>query len=135
MASILLAGATGMVGALALERLLRDDRVGHVVAPTRRLLAPHPKLSNPLVDRLSLPHDADWWAVAGAICAIGTTREKTATAEEYRAIDHNYPLALAKRLRSSGAQRLAIVTSMGANARSWFRYTRTKGELEDAMGN
>lgn len=133
MTKILLAGATGMVGAAALGLLLRDDRVGRVVAPTRRPLQPHAKLLNPIIDGTDIPDGADWWAADGAICALGTTRAKSGSAAAYRAIDHDYALAVATRVRAGGAGRFALVTSMGADARSWFLYTRTKGELEDAV--
>jgi uncharacterized protein YbjT (DUF2867 family) len=122
-----------MVGTAALKLALADERVAKVVSPTRRPLEPHPKLLNPIVDSKDLPHGADWWAVDGAICALGTTRAKFKSAAAYRAIDHDYPLAIATELRKRGATRFAVVTAMGADARSWFRYTRTKGELENAI--
>jgi uncharacterized protein YbjT (DUF2867 family) len=122
-----------MVGTAALALLLGDGRVTSVVAPTRRPLGTHPKLLNPIVDSGTLPHHAEWWTVDGAICALGTTRAKAKSAAAYRAIDHDYALAIATRVREGGAERFALVTSMGANARSWFLYTRTKGELEDVV--
>lgn len=134
MTKILLAGATGLVGNEALSLLLADERVTQVVAPTRRELAPHAKLLNPIAGIATLPLDAPWWAVDGAISALGTTRAKTRSPEAYRAIDHDYALTMARRAREGGATRFAIVTAMGANARSWFRYTRLKGELEEAIG-
>lgn len=133
MTKLLLAGATGLVGGEALALSLSDERVTQVVAPTRRPLAPHPKLLNPIVDAGSLPLDADWWIVDGGLCAIGTTRAKTPSAAAYRAIDFDYALAIATRIRDGGAPRFALTSSMGANARSPFLYTRTKGELEDAI--
>lgn len=133
MAKILLAGATGLVGTEALRVLLADARVTRVVAPTRRPLAPHAKLLNPITTIEDLPPAAAWWTVDGAICAIGTTRAKTPSPEAYRAIDFGFALAIATLARGGGAQRFALVSSMGANARSWFRYTRIKGELEDAV--
>lgn len=133
MAKILLAGATGMVGTAALEMLLADERVTLVVARTRRLLPPQAKLLNPITTIEDLTHDAAWWAVDGAICALGTTRAKTPSAAAYRAIDYDYALAVATLVRQGGATRFALTSSMGADARSRFRYTRTKGELEDAI--
>ena len=133
MTKILLAGATGMVGAVALDLLLSDDRVGQVVAPSRRPLRSPPNLRNPLIDSTGIPHDADWWAADGAICALGTTRAKSRSTAAYRAIDHDYALAIATQVRAAGTERFALVTSMGADARSWFLYTRTKGELEHAV--
>lgn len=133
MAKLLLAGATGLVGTAALKLLLADERVSRVIAPTRRPLPPHAKLLNPITTIAELPHDADWWTVDGAICAIGTTRSKTPSDAEYRAIDHDYPLAIARLVRDRGAESFALTSSMGANARSRFTYTRIKGELEDAI--
>lgn len=133
MKTLLLAGATGLVGTEALNLLLADERVERVVAPTRRPLASHAKLLNPITTIAELPHDADWWAVDGAICAVGTTRTKTPSDAEYRAIDHDYPLAIATLARKAGATSFALTSSAGADARSRFTYTRLKGELEDAI--
>ena len=133
MTKILLAGATGLVGKHTLAILLSDDRVTQVVAPTRRTLVPHPKLLNPITDSKDFPIDAAWWAVDGAICALGTTRAKAGSATAFRAIDHDYALAIAARVRRGGATRFALTSSMGADARSRFLYPRTKGELENAV--
>jgi len=133
MTKILLAGATGLVGGNALKLLLADARVRQVVAPTRRPLAPHPKLLNPIADSTSLPRDATWWAVDGAICALGTTRAQAGSAAAFRAIDHDFALAIAKQVRRGGATRFALTSSLGANAHSRLLYPRTKGELEYAV--
>ncbi|MEG3165308.1 NAD-dependent dehydratase [Sphingomonas sp. PB2P19] len=133
MTRILLAGATGMVGSAALALLLADDRVTRVVAPTRLALPHHAKLLNPIMDSSGIPEEAEWWAVDGTICALGTTRAKTPSPAAYRAIDHDYPLAIAAQVRRHGATRFALTSSMGADPRSRFRYPRIKGELEDAI--
>lgn len=133
MTKLLLAGATGLVGSAAMKLLLADDRVTEVVAPTRRALSGHKKLLNPIVDSDAIPHDAEWWGVDGAICALGTTRAKAGSAAAFRAIDYDYALAIATQVRKCGATRFALTSSMGADARSWFLYTRTKGELEHAI--
>jgi len=133
MSRILLAGATGLVGGNALKLLLADKRVTQVVAPTRRPLAPHAKLLNPIADSTSLPLDAAWWAVDGAICALGTTRAQAGSAAAFRAIDHDFALAIATQVRKGGATRFALTSSLGANAQSRLLYPRTKGELEDAI--
>lgn len=135
MTKILLAGATGLVGGQALALLLADGRVTQVVAPTRRPLELHPKLLNPIGDNRNLPRDAQWWSVDGAISAIGTTRAKTPSARDYRAIDYDYALDVARHVQRGGAKSFALVTSMGANARSPFAYTRLKGALEEAVGD
>lgn len=133
MTKILLAGATGLVGAATLALLFADERVDQVVAPTRRPIPPHAKLLNPLMASEDLQPDAAWWAVDGAISALGTTRANAGSAAAYRAIDFDYALAIAGQVHNGGATRFALTSSMGADARSRFVYPRTKGELEDAI--
>lgn len=130
MTKLLLVGATGLVGSQVLAKALADPRVERVVAPTRRPLAAHAKLTNPLIDLARLPADAEWWAVDGAICTLGTTRAKAGSDEAFRAVDYDYPLAVARLARSHGATRFALNSSLGADATSRLLYPRTKGEVE-----
>lgn len=127
---LLIAGATGLVGGLVLERALSDPRVATVVAPTRRPIANHDKLENVVVDFDALPADTRWWTVDGVVSALGTTRAMTPDAATYRAIDHDYPLAIATHARAHGATSLALVSSLGADPCSRFAYMRLKGEVE-----
>jgi uncharacterized protein YbjT (DUF2867 family) len=131
---LLIAGATGLVGGHVLAQALADQRVTQVVAPTRRPLAEHPKLHNPVLDFVRMPADAEWWRVDGMICALGTTRAAAGSADAFRVVDFDYPLAMARHARAGGATRLALTSSMGADPRSRFLYPRTKGELEVAIG-
>ena len=133
MTSILIAGATGLVGGHVLSQALADDRVDSVVAPTRRPLPRHPKLTNPVIDFSQLPANADWWTVNGVVCSFGTTRSSVGSAEAFRAIDLDLQLAVAQHARTHGAERFALTSSMGADPGSRFLYLRTKGELEEAV--
>ncbi|MDE4911695.1 MULTISPECIES: NAD(P)H-binding protein [unclassified Methylobacterium] len=133
MTTILIAGATGLVGGLALGLALADSRIDHVVALTRRPVEPHTKLRNVVIDFSDLPADAEWWNVDGVISALGTTRARTPSPDQYLAIDLNYPLAIARLTRSQGATRFALVSSLGADPHSRFAYTRRKGELESEL--
>ncbi len=133
MTKLLIAGATGLVGKLALERALADERVSRVIAFTRRPIAPNEKLENVVIDFSVMPEKADWWAVDGVIGALGTTRAATSSPDTYRTIDYDYPLAIARHAREHGATRFALVSSLGADPRSRFAYTRLKGELEQAL--
>jgi uncharacterized protein YbjT (DUF2867 family) len=133
MTSILIAGATGLVGGHALALALADPRVGHVVAPTRRALPVHAKLQNPLSELAQLSADESWWTVDGVICALGTTRAAAGSAEAFRQVDFHYALTMARFARAGGATRMALTSSMGANPNSVFLYLRVKGELEAAV--
>lgn len=133
MARVLLAGATGLVGDATLQRALGSARVHQVVAPTRRPLPPHPKLMNPVVDFDALPADADWWRVDAVACALGTTIRDAGSKEAFRRVDHDYPLAIARHAHAHGAEAFALVSAMGADAASRIFYSRTKGEVEEAL--
>jgi uncharacterized protein YbjT (DUF2867 family) len=130
MTRILLVGATGLVGRHVLAKALADSRIDSVVAPTRRELPAHTKLTNPLVDFAALPADADWWPADAAICTLGTTRAAAGSDEAFRAVDYDYPLAVARIALRHGAQCFALNSSLGADARSRLLYPRTKGEVE-----
>jgi len=133
MTTLMLVGATGLVGGAALAQAQGDGRVTRIVAPTRRPLPPHPKLENPLVDFEHLPADAPWWSVDGVICTLGTTIRKAGSQEAFRRVDHDYPLAVARLARQHGAQAYALNSATGADPRSRFFYNRVKGEVEEAI--
>jgi uncharacterized protein YbjT (DUF2867 family) len=131
---VLLVGSTGVVGGHVLRLALAEERFGSVVAPTRRPLPPHPKLVNPVVDLGALDAGADWWAVDGVISALGTTQRIAGSPEAFRAVDHGYTLAVARRAREAGATQLALTSSLGADTGARSFYLRTKGEIERDLG-
>ena len=128
--TVLLAGATGLVGRHVLALLLADPRVGRVVAPSRRPLLPHPKLQDVRVDYDALPGDAPWWAVDAVICTLGTTIRIAGSQEAFRRVDHGYPLQVATLARRHGANAYALNSALGADPASRVFYSRVKGELE-----
>lgn len=130
MLKVLLLGATGLVGRHVTDLVLADNRIGQVIALTRRPLAAHPKLVNPIVDFDQLPQAADWWQVDGVICTLGTTRSQAGSAAAFVKVDRDIPLAIARLAHAHGATRFALNSAVGANAGSQILYTRTKGELE-----
>lgn len=131
MNTVLIVGATGLVGRAVLRLALADASINRVVAPTRRPLGlQHGKLVNPVVDFDALPVDAEWWRVDAVVCALGTTIKKAGSQAAFRKVDHEYPMAVARLARAAGALAFAFTSSMGANAKSRTFYLRTKGETE-----
>ena len=133
MTTLLIVGATGLVGRAALRQALADPRVERVVAPTRRALPAQPRLENPLVDFDALPGDAPWWRVDGVVCALGTTMRAAGSREAFRTVDFEYPLAVARFSRQHGARAFALVSSVGAGPRARTYYLRVKAETERAL--
>jgi uncharacterized protein YbjT (DUF2867 family) len=127
--SLLIAGATGAVGARALAAALADPRIDRVVAPTRRPLPPQDGLSNPVLDLDALSED-DCWQVDAVVCALGTTRKEAGSREAFRHVDHDLPLRIAELTRGAGATTYAVVSSVGASPASRNFYLQVKGETE-----
>lgn len=144
--SVLLAGATGLVGQQALQQMLADDQVGEVRALVRRDLTPAqllgPRLSGLQgLDKLRickanfdrLEAHAGWFDVDWVFCALGTTIKTAGSQAAFRQVDFDYPLQIAQLAKAQGAQRFLLVSALGANARSKVFYSRVKGELEEAI--
>lgn len=130
MTTVMLVGATGLVGQQVLQKALASERVRRVVALTRRALPPHPKLINPVVDFDRLPDDAPWWAVDAVVCTLGTTLKVAGSQAAFYRVDHDLPLRVAQLALRHGAQAYALNSALGADPRSRVFYSRTKGELE-----
>jgi uncharacterized protein YbjT (DUF2867 family) len=131
MKTLLLVGATGLVGQEVLRQALADASIERVIAPTRRALElRHARLENPTVDFDALPTTAAWWQVDAVICTLGTTIKKAGSQAAFRKVDYEYPLAVARGARAHGAGAYALTSSMGAKATSRTFYLRTKGETE-----
>lgn len=139
--SVLLAGATGLVGRECLRLLLDDPGVGRVVAITRRPLPADARLHRRAASALD-EHLIDFDRLASydrlprldqIVCALGTTIRQAGSRDRFRLVDHEYPLLLARRGLELGARHYLLVSSLGADARSTVFYSRVKGETEDAI--
>jgi uncharacterized protein YbjT (DUF2867 family) len=96
----------------------------------RALDARHPKLQVHVVDFRRLPALAP---VDEAYLALGTTIKVAGSQAAFRAVDLDANLAVAKAAIAAGAKRVALVSAVGADARSSVFYNRVKGELEEAL--
>ncbi|MBG9390295.1 NAD(P)H-binding protein [Caenimonas aquaedulcis] len=130
--TVLIAGASGLVGRSILDGLLADDSVAAVHSLGRRELpVAHPKLTQHRVDfNQALPALP---SVGEAFVALGTTIKVAGSQAAFRAVDFDAVLAVAKAAKAAGAKRLGVVSAMGADKGSPIFYNRVKGEMEDAL--
>ncbi|MFZ6778939.1 NAD(P)H-binding protein [Undibacterium sp. Ji83W] len=129
--TVIIAGATGMVGREILAGLLADDSVAEVHSLGRRPpTVQHPRLRAHVVNFASLPvlPQAD-----EVYLALGTTIKVAGSQQAFRALDYDANLAVAKAAQAAGVRKLGLVSAMGADANSKVFYNRVKGELEDAL--
>lgn len=128
--TLLLIGATGLVGRATLARALREPRVGRIAAPTRRPLAVTARVENPVVDFAALPGSAPWWHADAVICTLGTTLRQAGSQAAFRQVDHGHVLAAARLARAAGTPCFVLNSSLGADPAASTFYLRVKGELE-----
>lgn len=135
--SVVLVGATGLVGGECLRLLLADPAFARVVVLARRPLSPGiqgPTLDAHVVDFDRLDAQRDLLRTDIVICALGTTIRQAGSRERFRAVDFGYPLAVARLALEQGVGHYLLVSALGADPRSRVFYNRVKGELEGALG-
>lgn len=129
---ILLAGATGLTGEHLLDRLLDEPTISRVLAPTRRPLAEHPHLENPVGNIAQLLPQLEG-QVDIAYCCLGTTIKDAGSEAAFRQVDHDLIVSYAQRARDMGARHLLVISAIDADPASSIFYNRVKGETEQAL--
>lgn len=133
MSTVLLTGATGLVGSHLLRLLVADARISSIIAPTRRALPPLAKVTNPVEDDLTDVLRPLETPVDIVFCCLGTTRKQAGSKEAFIHVDYTLVVDTALAGQRLGAQHLLVVSAHGAKARSPFFYNRVKGEMENAL--
>lgn len=134
--SVLVLGATGLVGRECVRLLVADGAFSRVVVIARRSLEPDvhaDKIETHVVDLEQLEDHGRLFAVDAIICALGTTMKHAGTQERFRRVDFDYPLTAARLGLAHGARHFLVVSALGADPRSRIFYNRVKGELEQAI--
>jgi uncharacterized protein YbjT (DUF2867 family) len=130
----LLAGGTGLVGRALLLMLLASKHYRSVRVLLRRA-APDIKTSAKLkvhrVDFANLP--AALPPADDVFIALGTTIKVAGSEATFRQVDFDFVVNTARAARTAGATRLAVVSALGADAKSRVFYNRVKGEMQAAI--
>jgi len=129
------AGSSGLIGGKLLPLLLAAPEYARVQALSRRALAlEHPRLANRVL-RFDAPLGAQLGGLVchDAFCCLGTTLRAAGSAAAFRAVDHDLVVEFARAALTAGAQRLVLVSAVGADPGSKNFYLRVKGETEQAL--
>ena len=133
--SALLVGATGLVGGLVIEELLKDDYFSEVKVFVRKTLnIIHPKLKEIIADFNKLEDYKNDINADVVFCCLGTTIKTAGSQEAFKKVDFEYPLQVAEIARQNGTEKYLIITALGASKTSMIFYNRVKGEVEEAIG-
>jgi uncharacterized protein YbjT (DUF2867 family) len=131
--SVLVAGATGLVGRQLLAQLLADRHTGIVHALVRRDVLDLPTSDRLLRHRIDLTRALTLPAAAVAYIALGTTIKAAGSQAAFATNDRDAVIAIAKAAQQAGVTRLAVVSALGADAQSSIFYNRVKGEMEAGL--
>jgi uncharacterized protein YbjT (DUF2867 family) len=126
----LVIGGTGLVGSHLLEQLNADQRFGKIYALSRRPTKPHSRIVNIVTELDAVTGQEEFFDVDVVFCAIGSTIKKAGSQAEFRRIDYELPMHIARLARSRGVRRFVLVSSIGATASSKYFYLQVKYALE-----
>lgn len=126
-------GSTGVTGSALLVQLCNSPAYNQVISFSRKPPSfDHSKLASHIVDFENL----DAWAkeIKGDdfFSALGTTRKTAGSLDNQYRIDHDYQVSAMKAAAANGVERLFLVSSPNASSKSFFFYTRMKGNVENA---
>ena len=128
----LIAGSTGLIGSNILSQL--SDSNHNVIALARAPIAKLPlKAKELIIDFESLLSNDSFPKCDHVFICLGTTIKIAKSKEKFKKVDLDYPLAVAQKAFESGAKKLTLISSVGANSNSKNFYLRVKGELEEAI--
>ncbi len=131
---LLMAGATGLVGHLVLQRLLLDDRVTAIHNVGRRACGiHHAKFFEHIGPMDSWPAIVSVLEADVAMSALGTTLRQAGSEAAFLAVDHDAVIAFARASCGVGARHFLSISSVGAHAGSRNFYLATKGKVETAL--
>lgn len=129
--SLLVAGATGLIGSEVMTIAAEDHRFGQLIAWGRKPI-------------IGLARPVEYWGPSGGdllaglrparvdavICCLGTTmRNVKGNRQAFIHVDHDLVVGLG-RWASGKRTRFAVVSALGADTRSSFFYNRVKGGME-----
>ncbi len=132
--TVLLLGATGLIGSHCLNILLSDERFDRVIALVRKPLGiTDPKLVQVIVDFDKLDNYSSEIKADAVLSTLGTTLRKAGSSVKFTKVDYEYQLKVAEIAKRNGAKTFILLSSLGADKKSMVLYTKVKGEVEEAI--
>lgn len=132
MKTALVIGSTGLVGTQLIHQLLDNTEYSEVISLGRRNSGiTHPKLKEHIIN-FDKPNS---WKdlVKGDVLfsTMGTTIKTAGSQANQFRVDYTYQYQTAKIASENGVPVYVLVSSAGANSKSFIFYSQIKGKLED----
>ena len=130
----LILGATGSTGQELLKLLLKDSGYSKVsIFVRRKPTIEHQKLTTHEIDFSRLKDYKRFVEGDVLFSALGTTLKDAGSKSRQYLVDFTYQYEFAKMASDNGIPHFSLVSSAGANQKSFFFYPKIKGELEQAV--
>lgn len=134
--TVVVAGATGLVGGEVCKQLQQNDNIERVFALTRGKSYNDGKIRWITTNYDEIHQlDAEISHCDAAICCLGTTIKQAGSQDAFRKVDVEYPTKLGEWAKSKKCAHYLLVSSTGADEKSMFFYSRCKAEVENAIQN
>ncbi|MCD4769341.1 MAG: NAD(P)H-binding protein [Bacteroidales bacterium] len=132
--TVVVFGATGLVGSYLLEELVKNIKYSAIKVFTRKTLTiEHIKIIEHIVDIENIDSYKDEIRGNDLFICLGTTYRKAGSVKRVEEIDRDLPFAIGEMSLKKGIERIAVVSAVGANKKSRSYYNRIKGEMEQKI--
>jgi uncharacterized protein YbjT (DUF2867 family) len=134
MKTAVLFGSSGLIGSNLLDNLINNNTYNKIKIFVRKL----PSIDNSKVEVINtdfLDLDTLKEKLTGDDCffCIGTTHKDTPDKNEYRRIEYDLPVQLAKIAKFNSISNFIYVSSIGANSKASSTYLKNKGQAEEEL--
>ena len=134
MKTALLFGSSGLIGSHLTKQLIENSSYSKV----KLFVRSDPKINDPKIEVIktdfnNLQNHKD--EITGDDCffCIGTTKQNAPDKDEYRRIEYNIPVDVAKIAKSNSVKSFIYVSSGFADPNSSGDYLKNKGEVEEEL--
>lgn len=144
MSSVLIFGASGLVGKHCVEQLLQNKNVTSIGVISRRILADDffsstNKIQQHIIDfELFLFEETEKATALFSqydICllCLGSTIKQAGSREAFARIDLDYTAQAAKLAKASGINKIGMISALGSHPQSKIFYSAVKGKAEQSL--
>ena len=130
-----IAGASGLVGSVLLQKLLDDPHFSKIICLLRKPLDfKYEKLQEVLTSDFTKLKDLQN-QLKGEVyfCCLGSTIKKAGSQENFKKVDFDAVLEFARIAKANDARSFLMISASGANENSKIFYSKVKGEADKAL--
>ena len=134
MKTAIIFGSSGLIGNELFKTILLNNSYDKIKVFVRSIpLINNPKVEIIKTDFTNLEKYKD--KIIGDDCyfCIGTTKKDTPNKDEYRRVEYDIPIEVAKITKANSVNSFFYVSSIGANPNASSNYLKNKGQVEEEL--